>query len=78
MIDAKCNQKCDACGSLVSRGEHSRAPRGLIGAEEYVDGKLRIAPSFHINFDFCPDSQECFAKAAMKAAQIYKRTFSIR
>lgn len=75
MINEKQERVCDACGKVIRMPDLSMPPRGMIGAEEEVSGRLQIAKSFHTNFDFCPDSQRCFARAAVKAAQGYKKYF---
>lgn len=77
MINEKGARKCDACGKTIRMADLSMPPRGMIGAEKWVRDKLQIAESFHANFDFCPDSQRCFANAALKAAQDYKKNFDL-
>jgi hypothetical protein len=73
ILDATGNVvQCDGCGKKSTGKE---VVRGGIGRE--VERSARPVAGFHQSFDYCNENQGCFAKAAVKAAQSYKKAFKL-
>jgi len=73
ILDAMAREaQCDGCGK---KGTTKNIVRGGIG-RELVRGD-RPVPGFHQSFDYCDERQDCFAKAALKAAKSYKTAFKL-
>ena len=64
--------QCDGCGK---KGTGREVVRGGIGRENLRSS--RPVAGFHQSFDYCNERQDCFAKAAVKAAQSYKKAFKL-
>ncbi len=63
MINAEGTATCDGCGRTAPR---EQVVRGGIGREEGA----HFGAGLHQSFDYCAGDVECFAKGAIKVAEM--------